>query len=167
MVLFARENARGIRMMSPASKNTGIAITSPVIPSAQAAFLSPNHFTILTASVWAPPEASKIAPNMEPSPTSNAIPFSVLPIPSFTAVTMFSKGMPAPRPITIAPTRMETIACTLNLMINKSKTASPAIAAITSLVGFNANASPAIMCTSSILLYSFLILFLYCFGLLR
>ena len=142
-------------MISPASKNTGIAMTRPVIPSAQAAFLSPNHFTMLTASVCAPPDASRMTPNMEPSPTSNAIPFNVLPMPSFTAVTIFSKGMPAPRPITIAPIRMETIACTLNLMINKSNTASPMIAARTNLVGFNSNASPAIMCTSSILLYSF------------
>ena len=37
--------------MSPASKNTGIAMTSPVIPKAQAAFLSPNFFTMVTASV--------------------------------------------------------------------------------------------------------------------
>ena len=142
-------------MISPASKNTGIAITRPVMPSAQAAFLSPNHFTILTASVCAPPDASRMAPNIEPSPTSSAIPFNVLPMPSFTAVTILSKGIPAPRPITIAPTRMETIACTLNLMINNSNTASPMIAAKTNLVGFNSIASPAIICTSSILLYSF------------
>ena len=50
---------------------------------------------------------------------------------------------------------METIACTLNLMINTSNITSPTIAASTNLVGFNSIASPAIMCTSSILLYSF------------
>ncbi len=132
-------------MINPASKNTGMAMTRPVMPSAQAAFLSPNHRTILTASVCAPPEASRIAPNMDPSPTSSAIPFNVFPIPSFTAVTIFSKGIPAPSPIKIAPTNMETIACTLNLMINKSNTASPRIAAITNLVGFKAIASPAII----------------------
>ena len=104
---------------------------------------------MLTASVCAPPEASRIAPNIEPSPTNSAIPFNVFPIPSFTAVTMLSKGIPAPKPITIAPTKMETIACTLNLMINKSNTARPTIAAITNLVGSNAIASLAIAYTSS------------------
>lgn len=84
-VLFASENASGIRIISPASKNTGIAITSPVIPSAHAAFLSPNLLTIVTASVCAPPDVSRIAPNMLPKPTNRAIPFNVLPIPSLTA----------------------------------------------------------------------------------
>ena len=51
LVLLARENASGIKMIRPASKNTGIAMIKPVIPSAHAAFLSPNHFTIVTASV--------------------------------------------------------------------------------------------------------------------
>ena len=41
-VFFARENASGIRMINPASKNTGMAMTSPVKPSAHAAFSSPN-----------------------------------------------------------------------------------------------------------------------------
>lgn len=87
---MARENARGIRMISPASKNTGMAITRPVIPRAQAAFWSPNRFTMVTARVWAPPETSRIAPNMDPRPTSRAIPFNVFPIPSLTAVTICS-----------------------------------------------------------------------------
>ncbi len=51
MVLFASENASGIRIISPASKNTGMAMTRPVIPRAQAAFSSPNRFTMVTARV--------------------------------------------------------------------------------------------------------------------
>ena len=97
-------------MISPASKNTGIAITSPVNPSAHAAFSSPNLFTIVTASVCAPPDASSIAPNIEPRPTSNAIPFNVLLIPSFTAETISENGIPATIPIVIAPSRMDNIA---------------------------------------------------------
>jgi len=97
-------------MISPASKNTGIEITRPVIPSAHAAFSSPNFFTIVTAKVCAPPDASSIAPNMEPSPTRRAIPFSVFPIPSSTAVTISSNGIPAISPIAIAPIKIESIA---------------------------------------------------------
>lgn len=52
------------------AQNTGIAMTRPVIPRAQTAFSSPNFFTIVTAILWAPPEVSSIAPNMEPRPTS-------------------------------------------------------------------------------------------------
>ena len=109
-VLFASENASGIRIISPASKNTGIAIIKPVTPSAHAAFSSPNFFTMVTASVCAPPDASSIAPNMEPSPTSSAIPFKVLLIPSFTAVTISVRGIPATTPIAIAPSNIEIIA---------------------------------------------------------
>ncbi len=152
---MASENASGIKIIRPASKNTGIAITSPVIPSAQAAFLSPNHLTMVTASVCAPPDISRIAPNMEPSPTSNAIPFSVLPIPSFTAVTISSTGIPAIRPMAIAPVSMEIIAWILNLIISTSSITSPMIAAITSLVGFNAAVSEVIIFSSlSILIMS-------------
>ena len=97
-------------MISPASKNTGIAITRPVIPSAQAAFSSPNFFTIVTAMVCAPPDTSKIAPNMDPIPTSRAIPFNVFPIPSFTAEIMSCVGIPARSPIQIAPIRIAIIA---------------------------------------------------------
>ena len=108
--------------------------TRPVIPSAHAAFLSPNFFTIVTASVCAPPDASRIAPNIEPSPTNRAIPFSVLPIPSSTAVTISSNGMPAISPIAIAPSRIEIIAWILNLMIRTNSSARPTIAAMISLV---------------------------------
>ena len=97
-------------MIRPASKKTGIATTRPVMPNAHAAFSSPNFLTIVTASVCAPPEASRIAPNIDPRPTKSAIPFRVLPIPSLTAVTMSAKGIPAMIPMEIAPTRIATIA---------------------------------------------------------
>ena len=96
--------------MRPASKKTGMAMTRPVMPRAQAAFSSPNFLTIVTASVWAPPEVSRIAPNMEPRPTKRAMPFKVFPIPSLTAVTTSAKGMPAIVPMAMAPTKMEIIA---------------------------------------------------------
>ena len=99
-----------MRMINPASKKTGIATTSPVIPNAQAAFSSPNFFTIVTARVCAPPDASRIAPNIEPSPTRSAIPLRVFPMPSFTDFTISVNGIPAMSPIAIAPTSIEIIA---------------------------------------------------------
>ena len=128
-------------MIRPASKNTGIAITSPVIPRAQAAFLSPNLFTMVTARVWAPPEISRIAPNMDPRPTSRAIPLSVFPIPSLTELIISSKDIPEISPIAMAPARMAIIAWILNLMIRTSRITSPTKAAVTSLTGLAAAAS--------------------------
>ena len=77
---------------------------------------------------------------MEPRPTSRAIPLRVLPIPSFTELMISVKGMPAISPMATAPTRMEIIACTLNLMIKSSRITNPAKAAIISLVGSRAAA---------------------------
>lgn len=62
----------------------------------------------------------------------------VFPIPSLTAVTIFSNGIPAIRPIAIAPIKIATMACTLNLIIKTNKITRPIKAAITSLVGFKA-----------------------------
>ena len=41
----------------------GMATTRPVMPSAHADFLSPNLRTMVTASVCAPPDSSRIAPD--------------------------------------------------------------------------------------------------------
>ena len=128
-------------MISPASKNTGIAITRPVIPSAHAAFSSPNFFTIVTAIVCAPPETSRIAPNMDPKPTSRAIPFNVFPIPSLTAAIISFVGIPARSPMLIAPMRIAIIACTLNLMIRTSRITRPISAARTRRVGLSTTPS--------------------------
>lgn len=119
-------------MIRPASKNTGMATTRPVIPSAHAAFSSPNLRTMVTASVCAPPDSSRMAPNMEPRPTRRAMPFKVLPIPSLTEPMMSDRGIPAIRPMPTAPIRMEIMAWTLNLMIRMSKRIRPATAANTS-----------------------------------
>ena len=54
--------------------------------------------------------------------------------------TKIAKGMPAISPMATAPTRMEIIACTLNLMIKSRRITSPAKAAIISLVGSRAAA---------------------------
>ncbi len=128
-------------MISPASKNTGIAITRPVIPSAHAAFSSPNFFTIVTAIDCAPPDTSKIAPNMDPKPTSRAIPFNVFPIPSLTAAMISCVGIPARSPMLIAPMRIAIIACTLNLMIRTSRITRPISAARTRRVGLSTTPS--------------------------
>lgn len=85
---------------------------------------------------------------MDPSPTNSAIPFNVLPIPSFTAVTIVSAGIPAIKPIEIAPIKIEIIAWILNLIINTYKIIRPITAAITSLVGFKASVSVAFKSTS-------------------
>ena len=75
------ENASGMRIISPASKNTGIAVTIPVMPSAHGARFSPNLLIIVSATRSAPPEISRIAPNIEPKPTSKSMPLSVSPMP--------------------------------------------------------------------------------------
>ena len=118
--------------MRPASKKTGMATTRPVMPSAHAAFSSPNFRTMVTASVCAPPDSSRMAPNMEPRPTRRAMPFKVLPMPSLTEPMMSDRGIPAIRPMPTAPIRMEIIAWTLNLMIRMSNRIRPATAAKTS-----------------------------------
>ena len=129
---FASEKASGMRMISPASKNTGIATTRPVMPSAHAAFSSPNFRTMVTAKVCAPPDSSRMAPNMEPRPTRRAMPFKVLPMPSFTEPMMSDRGIPAIRPMPTAPIRIEIMAWTLNLMMRMSNRIRPATAAKTS-----------------------------------
>ena len=121
-----------MRMIRPASKNTGMATTRPVMPSAHAAFSSPNFRTMVTAKVCAPPDSSRMAPNMEPRPTRRAMPFKVLPMPSFTEPMMSDRGIPAIRPMPTAPIRMEIMAWILNLMMRTSNRIRPATAAKTS-----------------------------------
>ncbi len=95
---------------------------------------------------------------MEPRPTNRAIPFNVLPIPSFTAVTISENGIPAARPMTRAPIRIEIMAWILNLMISTSKSAKPTRAAIISLVGSSIVSVPIINTLHSMLLCSLLFL---------
>ena len=53
-----RSKMEGLSALMP-----GMATTRPVMPSAHAAFLSPNFRTMVTASVCAPPDSSRIAPD--------------------------------------------------------------------------------------------------------
>ena len=138
---MASEKASGIRMIRPASKKTGMATISPVMPRAQAAFSSPNFLTMVTASVCAPPEASRMAPNIDPRPINRAMPCRVLPMPSLTALTISAAGIPPINPMAIAPIRMDTIACTLNLMIRTSRITRPAMAAKINLAGSSVTTS--------------------------
>ena len=60
----------------------------------------------------------------------------MLPIPSLTAVIIYSTGIPEISPIAIAPISIEIIACILNLIIKISMITNPIIAADTSNIGF-------------------------------
>ena len=59
-----------------------MAIKKPEITIAIGAFLIPNFTIIKLAMAFAPPEVSKIAPNIAPKPTTVATKPKVLPIPS-------------------------------------------------------------------------------------
>ena len=98
-VFLARPNAKGIKITTPASKNTVVPTTRPVIPNAIPAFFSPNLLTNVCATHCAPPDTSKIPPNKEPSPINNTIPCKVSPAPFSTVLISAGTGIPAPRPI--------------------------------------------------------------------
>ena len=128
-------------MINPASKNTGIPTTSPVIPNAQAAFLSPNLLTNVLAIVSAPPEHSNIAPNIEPRPISNAMLDKVFPTPFSIVKTISLSGIPDKTPIVIALNTIAITGCNLPLIINSKSKIIPMAAAIISLSGDATNPS--------------------------
>ena len=88
-------------MMKATSKKTGIATKNPAIINAQEAFFSPNLFNSDLAKASAPPECSRIAPNIAPSPTTTATKPKVDPIPFFTVSIISRGGTPANMPTKI------------------------------------------------------------------
>ena len=104
-------------MIKATSKKTGIAIKNPVTISAHDAFFSPKTLSIYCANASAPPECSKIAPNIAPNPTTTATNPKVDPIP-FLTVTMISwGGTPARTPTMILEIKSEIKGCILNFRI--------------------------------------------------
>ena len=88
-------------MIKATSKKTGIAIKKPVIIRVQEALFSPKIWSKYCAKVSAPPECSKMAPNIAPSPTTTATNPRVEPIPSFTVLIIYEGAMPARIPTRI------------------------------------------------------------------
>ena len=143
-VFFASPNASGIRITTPASKNTVVPTTSPVIPRAIPAFFSPNLFTRVCATHCAPPDTSRIPPNKDPRPISSTIPCKVSPAPFCTVFTRVGTGIPAPSPITSAEISSDNTGWILSLMISSNNRIIPTAAAINSLVGSAANTASVI-----------------------
>ena len=120
-VFFASPNASGMRITTPASKNTVVPTTSPVIPNAIPDFFSPNLLIKVWATHCAPPDTSRIPPNKEPSPINRIIPCKVSPAPFSTVLTSVGTGIPAPSPITNAEISSDKIGWILNLNDKKSE----------------------------------------------
>ena len=78
----------------------------PVMPSAQGALFSPKRRIMVSATRSAPPEISRIAPNIDPSPTNKAMPLRVSPIPLLTVSTIIDTGIPEISPIPKAEIKM-------------------------------------------------------------
>ena len=105
------------------------------MPSAQPAFFCPNLSISVSAIFCAPPLASRIPPNMEPKPTSSAIPCSVFPTPFSTVSEIIDSGIPAPTPIITDESIIEIIGWSLKRIIKISSTAIPTTAAAINLTG--------------------------------
>ena len=112
-------------MMKATSKKTGIAIIKPVIIKAQEAPFSPVCFSKKEAIASAPPECSKIAPNMAPRPTTTATKPSVFPIPVCMVLTMLRGSIPAMIPTMILAMSRAIKAWILNFRIKINKIAIP------------------------------------------
>lgn len=105
------------------------------MPSAQLEWPWPNLSMKVWAIFFAPPLSSRIWPNIEPRPMSSAMFWSVMPTPLVTVLATRSSGMPAPMPMKIAETIIESTGWSLNLMIRASSRTMPMIAETTSRVG--------------------------------
>ena len=119
----------GTRIIKATSKKTGIAIKNPEITIAVGAFLSPNFEIMKLAIVFAPPENSKIAPNIAPNPTTVATKPKVPPIPSFMVSIISVAFNPAISPTVILPINNAINALILSFNIKKSNMAIPIITA--------------------------------------
>ncbi len=122
-------------MTTPASKNTVVPTTKPVIPNAQPAFFSPNFPIIVCATCCAPPDTSKIPPNIDPSPISRTIPCSVFPAPYSTVSISVVTGIPEPKPIANADINKLKTGCSLHFKIRIKRMAIPAMAEMISRTG--------------------------------
>jgi len=78
-----------------------MATRKPVSIKDAGAFLSPKTLTSFRAMDCAPPECSRMAPNIAPSPTTVATKPSVPPIPLLIEPIIASGVIPAIRPTTI------------------------------------------------------------------
>ncbi len=79
-----------MRMISPASRNTGMA-TTDVMPSAHAAFSSPNFRTLSQPASVRAGFFQNGAEHRSPDP-QKGMPFKVLPMPSFTEPMMWTEA---------------------------------------------------------------------------
>ncbi len=112
-------------MINATSKKTGIATKKPVSINAHEAFFSPNLCNRYFAKASAPPECSKIAPNIAPKPTTTATKPSVFPIPSCMVLITNEGSMPALIPTAILAMSKAIKAWIRNFRINTNKVAIP------------------------------------------
>ena len=103
-VFFCMEKIMGASSIKPTSKKTGIETIRPVKARATGAYLSPDTFKREFAIAIAPPDFSRMAPNMAPNPITVATKPSVLPIPFCTVANIFADSIPANNPMTILAT---------------------------------------------------------------
>ncbi len=112
-------------MMKATSKNTGMATKNPVAISAQEAPLSLAFFNRNPATDSAPPECSRMAPNIAPNPTTTATNPKVLPIPVCMVSTMAIGSMPARIPTKMLTMSKAINACMRSFRMRNNKTAMP------------------------------------------
>ena len=128
----------GIRMMKPASKNTGIARIAAAISSAMPTRFGPRSLVNRPASESAPPDISMILPSIEPRATSSATEPRVPPTPamiawitpicsgSLSVAGTVMSGRPAAMPTMIDVRISAKKACTLKRTISRSSRPMPA-----------------------------------------
>lgn len=137
-------------MISPTSKNTGIATMNPVRPSASGARSSPNFSISVNATRCAPPDTWMIWPIITPRPTTIATNPSVSPMPAVIVGTMSASGMPAINATTKLVNSNATNACSLSQMTStRSSATPPAVASSSAVTDIYGLRSSAVMSRSS------------------
>ena len=116
----------GINKIKATSKKTGIEMINPVKPNASGDLLFPALLIRYRAMESAPPEFSKIAPNIAPKPTIVATKPNVDPMPSCTVSIIFGTDNPAKIPVTMEAINKAINAGNLKYKTNISKLAIPA-----------------------------------------
>lgn len=115
-------------MIKATSKKTGMEIRKQVITNAQEARSCPSFQTRVRARRCAPPDASSMAPNMEPRPTTTAMKPRVPPMPFCMVLMIASSGMPAARPTPSETSSSETKAWRRKTMTSTNRATMPRMA---------------------------------------
>src|SRR6478609_8626009 len=117
------EKTIGSMTTRPASKKIGKPKMREARPSANGARFSPNLSMRKSAITWAPPLVSTSRPSIAPSPTSRATVARVEPNPAVSTSITDPVGMPATSAVSRLTTMSARKACSLSLMMRKSRSA--------------------------------------------